>query len=1184
MQQTATGKLLPSWRGQTLFSAKKILRTMKLIIVLLTLFNLHVAAGGKAQVVTLYCSNEVMEKVFNAIEKQTGVVFIYTQKEIKAAVPVSLDVKNMELKNALNACFKNQPLTFSIVDQYIVVRLKPIGVNEPAIITVVPPIDVKGRITDENDDPVNATIAVKGTTKRAHTNDRGEFELKNVDEQATLVITGVGIESFEIKLEGRTQLSLTAKIKISETDDVVIEANTGYQRVKPNEVNGAMNVIDNKTLNQQVGLNLLQRLDGVTTGIQFDNKLADNIRKNNVSVRGFSTINGPLDVLIVLDGFIYEGDINNINPEMIENITILKDAAAASIWGARAGNGVIVITSKKGNFNQKPVINFSAGLITGNKPDLSYIPQMSSADYIDVEQLLYRNGAYNGMLFFTPMTPAVDIFRKRAAGLITSEDSANQINALKEHDIRNDFNKYVYRNPLIQQYAISLRGGSNVNNYMLSVGNDISIGSLHETYQRLNIRVDNIFRPLKNLELRLGVYYNNSRSQSGRPGYGNVAIGVRQPPYLRLADENGDPLPVAQFLSTPYTDTVGGGKLLDWNYYPLENYRYDRNKTDINDLFGNMAIQYKVFRFLNINVNYQYQRQQAANEQLRDIESFYARDLINRASQLNYTTGAVTYNIPRGGIQSINNEVINSQTLRGQIDFNHAWTLHKVNGIIGAEARSRESTGDSYSIYGYNSDPLSNGLVNYLTPYRDFVEGSNKFIPGSPANASTVTNRFVSLYSNVVYSFNDKYSLSLSARRDGSNTFGVKTNDRWKPLWSLGSGWEISREKLYHLDWLPFLKLRVTYGYSGNVDLSRSAVPVAVYATTNNSTTNLPWGRINSLNNPELRWEQLATTNIGVNFSSLSDKISGSIDYYQKKGTDLYGPSPYDYTTFGLTQSITRNVANMKGKGLEVIVNSRNIDKGFQWLTTFNFTYQAQKTTKYFFPQTITGLGMLTDRRVITPVIGKPLYAIAAYQYGGLDQSGNPQGYLDGEKSTNYAAIVSEAQLKGEDGNIIYKGSALPTVFGSVINTFSYKRVNISFNIVYKLGYYFRKSHLDYSTLILSGRGHSDFDKRWQQPGDEAITDIPSFIYPFSSQRENFYRQSEVNVLKGDHIRLQYINVGYSITKQEWKRLPLKEIQVYFNASNLGILWRANKENLDPEYPATIRPVPTWAFGIRTRM
>lgn len=1043
---------------------------------------------------------------------------------------------------------------------------------------------LRGVVVSESDEPLSGiSIVIKGTKQGTISDKSGHFMLRDVPKGAILLFSGVNVEPAEIAADGYGPMEVKLKMKSVFLDDVNVEANTGYQTAKPNEVNSSLVVIDNKTLNQQVGTNVLKRLENVTSGLMFDNNKLINglVRNDNISIRGLSTINASLMPLIVLDNFIYEGDINNINPNDVESITVLKDAAAASIWGARAGNGVIVITTKKGRINEKATVSANMTQTVGKKPDLNYLPNISASDYIDLEQYLFNQGYFDNMIAepYYPLTPAVELFLERRNGEISAADSSKRIDLLKTVDTREQYSKYVYKNPVVSQYAVAVKGGTSNSAYSFSAGYDNTSTELRDRHDKLNIKIDNLYRAAKGLQITLGIYYTNSKAVSGIPGYGNATIDSRNIPYLKLVDDYSNPVSVPDSYRDSYTDTVGGNRLLNWKYYPLQDYKHSVTTSAQEELFANMSLQYRVNRFLSVDLRYQHQKQRLESDILNDVESYSTRNLINLFSQIDPATGEVSYIVPMGGILNTYNGTVESQTARGQLNFNNTWGDHKVSAIAGTEIRQAKTEGANNIVYGYNKDPLSYTVVDFINYFPTLVDGGWQTIPNSFSFSNTV-NRFISFYGNASYSYKGRYTLSGSARRDGSNIFGAKVNDRWKPLWSAGVGWNISDEAFYNINAVNFLRLRTTYGYSGNVDLSKTSEAVALYYT-GAAVTNLPITRIRSLNNPDLSWEKIGMLNIGIDFSTKRETISGSIEYYHKRGTDLYGQTPYDYTTWGAVPYITKNVAAIKEDGYDITINSRNIDRGFKWATNFLFSYNSNKVLKYESNEANTIVSKLGNGKMILPVVGKPLYGIAAYRWAGLDDSGNPQGYVNGKVSTNYQEIFNEGLEKGTNGNIIFIGSTSPTTFGSMTNSISWKRLSLSVNISYKFGYYFQKPVLSYSSLIKSGRGTKDYALRWTKAGDEAFTNVPSFIYPVDNYRESFYQFAEVNILKGDHVRLQFINLSYTLFQKSKSSDISREINFYLNASNLGIIWKANKEGYDPEYPSSLYPSRLIAVGLR---
>ena len=1043
---------------------------------------------------------------------------------------------------------------------------------------------IHGVVIDSLGHPISQVSIRAASGSRGSFSDNNGFSLELKKLPDTLIVSHIGFITRRIPVNTVQFLRITLLQNADDLDDVTIY--TGYQKLKPNEVNGSYVVIDNKMLNQQTGNNILDRLKGVTSSLLFNVGKSNNNPQNNtgLTIRGLSTINGPLDPLIVLDNFIYEGDINNINPNDVESVTVLKDAAAASIWGARAGNGVIVITTKKGNFNQKLQVDFNMDLNVAEVPDLFYNKQISISDYIDYQEFLFNKEYYDGV--FTdnshkPIEEALHIFDDRRNGLISAQDSASQINALKMVDSREQYSKYYYQKAVTQQYSLNLHGGNKNLAWLISGAFDKNISNLKATFDKINLRFENSYRPLKNMTINAGVYYTNSISKTGLPQYSTLTRpGNRYIPYLNLVGNDGADVAVPLYYDLRYTDEVGNGKLMNWNYYPLQEYKHNRYVTRTEEILARIGLSYKILNGLNVSLQYQYQKQNTKAYNEADTSSFYTRNLINLYSQIDPNNGDIEYIIPMGGILNQTYSNVSSYNLRGQLDFDRSFHKHRIAAIAGVEIRDNWQDGSSASYYDYSNDPLaSNNNLNFYD-YYPTVTGNYSQIPNGNYLYPKTENRFVSFFSNLSYTYNGKYILSGSARRDGANIFGANTNDRWKPLWSAGIGWEVSKEKFYTLNTVfPFLKVSATYGVSGNVDLTKTAQPVGGGAI--HYLTGLYFINIGQLNNPDLRWERSYQTNFRLDFATEGDIIRGSLEYYHKKGTDLYAPMPYDYTTFGTGITITGNAADMKGKGIDVSLHSNNIKNIISWTTDFLFSYNTSTTTKYYDSRASKLYKLIGSGNTINPVIGKPLYSIAAYRWGGLDAQGNPQGYLNDSLSENYLAIMQSSTDDGiAGGTIKYIGSATPVVYGSLLNSFNYKGFALSFNIQYKFGYYFVKPSLNYSALASSGKGGEDYGLRWQNPGDELKTNVPSFGYPLDPDRDQFYLGSEVNVLKADQIRLQFVNLSYSLLNKNGN-LPFNLIQLYLNAANLGIIWRANKEKIDPDYIGTTSIPKRFTIGIK---
>ncbi len=1040
---------------------------------------------------------------------------------------------------------------------------------------------IRGRvIVDSTGGPLkSATVTDQSSGRATTTNENGEFSLTVKRPGATLRISHVGFVSREVKIAANTNMPVIIALKqsVGELGEVVV-VSTGYERLPRERATGSFDVISKTLFNKQVSTDVLGRLEAVANGYQVDRVTSG----AGIAIRGLSTIMGPTAPLIIVDNFPYDGDINNINPNDVDNITILKDAAAASVWGSRAGNGVIVITTKKGSFNQKATVDFNASVTVLTKPDLGWIPQISSSDLINTEIFLYGQGDYNSKFddfMRPPLSPVVEILRKRTLGEISATDSASQIDALRGNDVRRDFDNYFYQRGLNQQYSIGVRGGNEKLAWIMSAGADRNVNNLAAGYNRYNFKWDNTWSATDRLRVTTGVYYTESKNISGRPGYGNInLINGALPVYASLASASGEPFPVAKDYRQVYTDTAGNGALLDWNYYPLTDYQHTRTTSGIQDFLGKAGLSYRFSNSFSADILYQYERQRTSGRTLYDPESYYTRDMINSFSQIN--DGTVTYAVPLGGILDLSQTDLVSQQGRGQFNFNHTWGDYSLAAIAGGEIRQVRSFDEMNRTYGYNDNILTSVNVDLVHSYPNYITGWENFIY-SGASLSALTNRYVSAYANALLTYKEKYSLSASARRDASNLFGVSTNNRWAPLWSSGLSWNISKESFYHSSFIPYLRLRATYGVSGNVNPRQSALTVLSYAWTS-QYTGAPTAYVSDYSNPELRWEKSYMFNIGADFSLRNKRVTGSIEYFRKRGVDLYGPSLVDYTAGLGTSTVLKNVASMRGHGLDVQLSSVNMQKAITWTTTFNASFYKDKITRYYLASQQGSNYVTGTLSTVSGVEGKPVYALLSYKWAGLDPAtGDPMGLAGGKPSTDYNYLIGPETTID---SLKYSGPAMPTMYGSVINTISWQGLSLTFAITYKAGHYFRRESINYSTFLGGGNGNADFAERWQHPGDEAHTNVPSMVYPASNSRSDFYSGSAVLVEKSDFIRLQFVTLSYNVKKIIASR-AFENMEVYLNCNNPGLLWKNTKYNIDPDYPSFNARVPvSYAAGVRVTL
>src|SRR5690606_33525984 len=441
--------------------------------------------------------------------------------------------------------------------------------------------------------------------------------------------------------------------------------------------------------------------------------------------------------------------------------------------------------------------------------------------------------------------------------------------------------------------------------------------------------------------------------------------------------------------------------------------------------------------------------------------------------------------------------------------------------------------------------------------------------PGVTSNGTLNRNR--SYYLNASYSYNRKYTISASGRRDESNIFGVSSNQKGVPLWSAGFSWRIDKEDFYSSEWLQNLKFRATYGVNGNMDNGTTA-----YLTTrmgNRNPFSMPYQHLINPPNPSLRWEKVTVLNLGVDFRLRNGFLSGSIEYYSKKSDDLIANAPVAHQT-GFSE-FRGNVANMETEGIDVILDLSIPGNGIQWDASLLFSYAEDRITHYH-------IGQSSNREVVTsnynnPLEGYPYYAVFSFPSAGLDNAGDPQGFLNGEISNDYIGIV----VGTDPTQLIYHGPGTPLFFGSFMNRVNLGSFSISANLLYKLGHYYRRRSINYSALFNGTYQQGDFANRWKRPGDEKRTDVPAMKYPANVGRALFYTNSESLVEKADHIRLQDVRISYLLEGRSANRLPFKSLEVYLYANNLGILWRAGNKSIDPDFPISPPQPRSVSLGVQ---
>ena len=1036
---------------------------------------------------------------------------------------------------------------------------------------------LKGRVTDSLNNPI-ADVNIKNVsnTTLVKTDQNGSFEFKITNTERKLIFSKIGYRLQSVVLKPNVSSIDVRMYRENRMLEEIQLYRNGYQTISKERATGSYFNVDGKKLDQIILPTLIQKLDGIVPGLQFDNRTG----KPELHIRGINSFSsGSTKPLIVLDNFPFEGDLDLINPNDIASVSILKDAAATSIWGARAGNGVIVINTKRAQMNGLIAVNGTVNTFVTLKPPIKYVQAMNAKDFMDVETWLFEQGYYGDNIDRTEnrnmvFSPLVMMLYDLKNNKVTPQEVDNARKNWEGKDYRNDLLEHYYKQSVRQQYNFSISRSSQRDSYWMGVGYDQESGNSKS--DKFSVRSNYTYNLMPRLQLsgNFAAVLSSSSSSLSPLNYPIIPEGDKTNlyPYASLIDDEGNYLAIPRKYNPIYINSLSTRGLKDWTYSPLLDVDKSQAVANTNYIQTGLTLKGNILDGLNVDLIYNLERQQNKSKSLYDEDSFYARDLINRFTE--ETPKGLVYNLPTGDILSEGIFQMTGHRFRSQLSLdNNISQKHAIAAILGFELSDRKEEMSASGVYGYDDNVLTIKNVNFDTQYPVFdgLSGS-AFIP-SFASYSSMTQRLVSVYFNGSYTWNNRYTASISARRDASNMFGVKTNDKWNPLWSYGIAWNMKAEKwLSNVSWLDALKVKMTKGLSGNLASAATQRPILTYLN-NSSYTNLPYAIIQSPPNPHLKWEDVSMQNFAIEYSILQNRVNGSFDYFHKTASDLIAPDPIDPTT-GYSNMV-RNVGIIKSRGFESVTNIQWLkQKKTGFTSTMMLSYVKDIVKSYNGVEAPANNYMSIGGRTLTPLLDKVLYPVFSYKFEGLNpETGDPIGLLDGTKSQDYTKILNDS-LK----NINYHGSALPLFYGSFQNTFQFGPLSLYVNISYKFGHYFVKPTISYSALYSQWTGHADFERRWQKPGDELTTSIPSMTYPASSSRDSFYKYSSVNVERGDQIRLQSARVGYDLKK--WMRSWTSgNCQVYASVNNLGLLWSRSNAGYDADYNG-LPPAKSYVLGL----
>ncbi len=1079
---------------------------------------------------------------------------------------------------------------------------------------------VTGTVVDETGEPLpGAGVAInnkQGVAKGTVTNIEGEFQLFVNLEQGDkeLTVSFVGMKVKKVKLSANTHKA-PLQIQLFPEDELLEEVTIvedGYNRLPRKDMVGAFTTVKAEDVLMPAYQSIDQMLQGKIAGLSVVNSSARVGATPKITIRGTSTILGNTSPLWVVDGVIQEdqlsidisssitsglkeligNQISWLNPQDIENITVLKDASATAIYGSKASNGVIVITTKKGTPGRISV-NYNANISVRERPTYDMYDFMNSQ-----ERILFSKEAYEaGVRYNNEPLPQIytyeglmAMFNKR---MINEEQFSTYLQRLET--VNTDWFDLLTRNAVSQNHNLSISGGTQKYTYNASVGysdnKGYEVGNENDQITaRLSIN-SNV-----NDKLSINVQLNGSVRDSH--GYG---AGVNPYSYamntsraIPAYEENGERAFYSRYYTYSYNTQLGALNQYSYNIFNEMENSYSENRGTTFNASANVS--YKIFNWLT------YQGTANMSTTINKGESF-AGERTSTVEQLyrgypygSEKSGSDKYNaalLPYGGILNQSNSQSTSFSTSQRLQFSKEFNEnHRLNAMLGVEIRTTESGSESNTAYGFVPERgeiiVSPNLPSNFKP----VGGGNVTIglgvldglyQGGWNKTSTETN-FVSFFSTVAYSFMNRYVVNVNVRSDASNRFGQDVNQQFDPAWSFGASWKIAQEPFVarNLSWLDQMNLRFSYGIQGNVVNSLSPEMIVRYRGLLQSYKEY-YLTISSLPNPYLDWERTKNWNLGLDLSLFG--ITMNVEYYGRRTNAIIRQDvaqEYGVSTMPLNGGIITN------QGIEFTLNYTPIrTKNIVWTIGMNASKNWNKSEtddRTAKADELTHTDFLNGSSSRPLKNGYPLTAFWSYKFTGL----NSKNGLPTFKDATYEDVDGDGSVDPTTF-LVYSGQSEPYFTGGFNTRFHWKGFNIGADFALMLGAKKRLPNpyqtFDYGKMpdIFSNLS-KELNDRWKKPGDEAHTNIPALytsvkdLYNLNLPNglyDNIYSmwaQSDVRVADASFLRCTQITMSYSLPAKICKKIGLTRIMISANVNNLFVIASDDWKGYDPELGYTIQP------------
>ncbi|NML41146.1 SusC/RagA family TonB-linked outer membrane protein [Chitinophaga sp. G-6-1-13] len=1147
-------------------------------LLLLSLISWSAAAQKKMSLI------EALDKVSATL----GTRFVYEASLLanKTTTADLTDLKNKPVEEVLKSILYPHDLLFLYVDKnhYTIVARKNKKNGhaeqlEPADDTPFPGDSmrqVRGKVLSNYNEPL-AGVTLRAGRYAAATNNEGDFTLRVGPQETVLDATAIGWQPVHIDISRKngSWYPITMQASTSLLKEIAI-VSTGYQKIEKSQLSGAATAMSAKDYDQRTAItgNFLENLEGKIPGLVYNSISRD------LSIRGVSTFDAVKRPLIVVDGFPTEIDISTINPNDIISVSVLRDAAAAAIYGVQASNGVIVIETKRGK-SGKPVFSLRATYAMQAKPDFGYLNYIGSKEYVQLmrDRVDLTNYSRRDNLPGAPLDPVYDLLFRVKEGTMTAGEADRQIAGIASYNNLTDYKRLFYQTRTARQVDFDVSGGSEKSTYLLGLNymGETPVERRSDN-QRFVLNFANTYKLSDRFSFDFRAVYNNSVNKSGR-----VAPYTDVPPHQRFTDEQGNA--IASVLgprrnANLYPTAAGNEKikalgLYDQLYYPYGELFANTNKINLSALRLQGRLNTVLTSWLSLDLGGAYENQLATTSVLATDDAYTVRKLINTRAKKDPITGKPLFiDIPQGDIYTLSNVRGISYTVRGQLNVNKDFggDRHNISAIAGIEQRKRTESGVRSSYFGYDGQSLISKPINvqalssYITPaFPETGRAASSFFPEDYFKETSLDRRFMSYYAQATYIYLNKYIATGSFRIDQSNLFGADPAYKNKPLWSAGVSWRMHEENfLKSVSWINNLQLRVATGFNGNVPSSTSGPFLLLSPGVNVVPVEaVTFNDILSPENQSIRWETTRNFNVGLDYALFNNRISGTVDIYNKRTEDVFGAMSSDPTTGFNTYNA--NTASISNNGLELMINSINIkNRHFNWQTQLTASFNRNKVLKVMSAESEASYDLVIGQQLREGYVMNPLFS---YRYGGLNELGQPFVYnRNNEKKVMNRSGDDIVDVSFED--LIFNGTTTPKYVLGLNNQFSLGCFDLSFLFMYYGGHVMRVEQPSPYDIVLGYplQGAANF---WKKPGDEIHTDIPGF--PKNNQPGEFnytavygYSYADKFVRKADYIRLRDLILTYNIKSAFLQRSGLSRTQLRLQAQNM-FRYTFSGNDIDPE-------------------